>query len=429
MTEAPHPSRREIEDRQLTKIRELLLALIPANPFYARKLKSAGNPRQLHSLDEFRGTVPFTLRCELVLDQEAHPPYGTNLTFRLDKYIRMHQTSGISGTPMRWLDTAHSWRWMEDNWQHVFEKAGVTASDRIFFPFSFGPFVAFWAAFGAANRIGSLSIPGGGLRSTARLQVMLENEVSLLCCTPTYALHLAEVATLKGIDMTACPLRLIFVGGEPGGSILTTRQQIESRWHGARVVDHHGMTEIGPVSYECPRRPGVLHVGESHFYPEVLRPGSEEPAAQGEIGELVLTNLGRTGSPLLRYRTGDLVLPERGEPCLCGSYELGLVGGLLGRADDMIVVRGINLFPSAIEQIVRGFQQIAEYRVEVRDSKSLLDVIVLIEPTTDCRDPKSLAGQLESILQSRLALRIPVRLAPSGTLPRFELKAARWVRK
>ncbi len=429
MTETSQPNRREIENRQLAQIRELLSALIPANLFYARKLKKAGNLSGLRSLPEFRDTVPVTLRIELVLDQEAHPPYGTNLTYPLGKYVRMHQTSGISGTPMRWLDTAESWRWMEDNWIHVFEKSGVTASDGIFFPFSFGPFVAFWAAFGAANRIGSLCIPGGGLRSMTRLQIMLENEVSLLCCTPTYALHLAEVAALNKIDMSACPLRLIFVGGEPGGSILTTRQLIESRWQGARVVDHHGMTEIGPVSYECPRRPGVLHVGESHFYPEVLRPGSEEPVAEGETGELILTNLGRTGSPLLRYRTGDLVIPERQNPCLCGSYELGLVGGLLGRTDDMIVVRGINLFPSAIEKIVRGLQHIAEYRVEIRDSQSLLDMVVLIEPTADCTDPKSLARQLESTLKTRLSLRIPVRLAPSGKLPRFELKAARWVRK
>ena len=429
MTSNSHPSRREIEAKQLKKIRELLSALIPANPFYTKKLENLDDLIHLNSLEDFRKVTPFTLRQELVLDQETHPPYGTNLTYALEKYIRMHQTSGTSGNPVRWLDTAESWRWMEDNWQHVFEHSGVSANDRMFFPFSFGPFVAFWAAFGAANRIGCLCIPGGGLRSAGRLQLMRENSVSLLCCTPTYALHLAEVAAREGIDISDGPLRFIFVGGEPGGSIAATRQQIEARWPGAQVVDHHGMTEIGPVSYQCPRRPGVLHVGESNFYPEVLKPGSEEPVAPGETGELILTNLGRTGSPLLRYRTGDLVRPEWAEPCPCGSLEMALVGGILGRVDDMIVVRGINLFPSAIEEIVRGFDQVAEYQVEVRESQSLSDVRLIIEPAPGCSNPESLADRLESNLQTRLSMRVPVHLAPSGKLPRFELKATRWVRK
>src|SRR5262249_49940639 len=151
----------------------------------------------------------------------------------------------------------------------------------------------------------------------------------------------------------------------------STRARIESLWCGASIVDHHGMTEVGPVSYSCPKQPGVLHVIESSFIAEVIDPESAKAVEPGSSGELVLTNLGRTGSPLLRYRTGDVVQAAKEAPCECGSYEIALEGGILGRTDDMVVVRGVNVYPSAIEQIVRSCGNVAEYRVEIHTGKAL----------------------------------------------------------
>src|SRR5262249_50548419 len=155
-------------------------------------------------------------------------------------------------------------------------------------------------------------------------------------------LHLAEIAAEEKIDLSASKVKTIIVAGEPGGSIPATRSHIEQAWCGARVIDHHGMTEIGPVTYECTRRRGVLHVMEESYIPEVIDRNTLEPVGPGGSGELILTNLGRTGSPILRYRTGDIVQPALTSPCECGSAELALEGGIIGRVDDMVVVRGVN---------------------------------------------------------------------------------------
>ncbi len=211
-------------------------------------------------------SLPFTTKQELIDDQLAHPPFGTNLTYSLDRYTHFSQTSGTTtGTPMRWLDTPESWDWMTGNWVRVYQSAGVGAGDRIFFAFSFGPFLGFWVGFEAAARIGCLAIPGGGMRSAARLRAIAETSATVLCCTPTYAIRLAEVAAEENIDMAAVKVRTLIVAGEPGGSVAATHAYISKLWRGARVVDHHGMTEIGPVSYGCPRRPGVLHVIEDSY--------------------------------------------------------------------------------------------------------------------------------------------------------------------
>jgi phenylacetate-CoA ligase len=413
------PVMRPIEAEQLEKLRELLKAVRAGNPFYARKIEAAG---EIGSLEEFSRTVPFTLKRELMEDQMAHPPFGTNLTYPLERYSRFSQTSGSTGKPMRWLDTAESWEWMLGNWKRVFEAARVTPEDRIFFAFSFGPFLGFWTAFEAAARMGNLCIPGGGMPSVARLGVILDMGVTVLCSTPTYAIHLAEVAAEEGMDLSGARVKSIIVAGEPGGSIPATRARIEALWGGARVWDHHGMTEVGPVSYPCPARAGVLHVMEESYYAEVA-----EPDGRGR-GELVLTNLGRVGSPLLRYRTGDVVEPGPKERCRCGSEEMALVGGILGRTDDMVVVRGVNVYPGAVEEILRSAGGVAEYRVRVSQKQSLVELSIDVEPLPAHNGDDSMAHRLETALRDALSLRVPVKIAPAGSLPRFEMKARRWVR-
>ena len=421
------PDRGAIEKDQLAKLRALLGVLLGANPFYSEKLRASGIGPELTSLDEYSARAPFTLKQELSQDQRDHPPYGTNLTYPLERYTRFCQTSATSGQPMHWLDTPESWAWMLDNWMQVFQASGVTAQDRIFFAFSFGPFLGFWTAFDAALRMGCLSIPGGGMRSSARLHAILDTGATVLCCTPTYSIRLAEVAAEQNIDLKAAKINKIFVAGETGGSIPGTRAHIEKLWNGARIVDQHGMTETGPVSYSCPVRPGVLHVMESAYIAEVISTNDGRPVPPGGTGELVLTNLGRTGSPILRYRTGDLVELAVNCPCACGRYDLALEGGILVRTDDMVVVRGVNVYPSAVEDVLRTFG-VAEYRVEIRTERALPELTIQIEPTAAYKDGAGLAQQIEAALNNALSLRIPVECVHSGELPRFEMKARRWVR-
>lgn len=421
-------TRSEIEAVQLARLRALLASLLAGNRFYGPKLRQAGLSAEVPSLDAFRSSMPFTRKADLVEDQRRHPPFGSNLTYSLDRYTRFSRTSATTGKPMHWLDTPASWQWMLDNWDRVFEAAGVASRDRIFFAFSFGPFLGFWTAFEAAARRGCLCIPGGGMSSLARLGAILENGVTVLCCTPTYALRLGEVAAEEGLDLSRAGVRTILVAGEPGGSIGATVAAIERLWPRARVVDHHGMTETGPVSYGCPREPGLLLVMEAAYIAEVIDPGDFRPVAPGDIGELVLTTLGRTGSPLLRYRTGDLVRPARSQPSVCGSWELGLEGGILGRSDDMVVVRGVNLYPGAVEAVLRGCREVAEYRVEVDRRGSLCQLSIQAEASSEPVDGPRLGRRLESELRSAFGLRIPVSIVPRGSLPRSEFKADRWVR-
>ena len=407
---------------RLQALNRLIGALVPANRFYAAKLKGAGLEGGVTSLDEFSLRMPFTTKQEIVDDQRAHPPFGSNLTYRLARYTRFTQTSGTSGAPLRWLDTPESWSWMLDCWTRVFAEAGVNPGDRIYFAFSFGPFLGFWTAFESAARLGCLCIPGGGLSSGARLRAILDNSVEHLCCTPTYALRLGLFAEQERIDLRAGRVRTIIVAGEPGGGVPATRARIAALWNGVRVFDHHGMTEIGPVSHECADEPGSLCVIDSAYLAEVVDPRTGAAPADGCAGELVLTNLGRTGSPLLRYRTGDMVRMTRRD----GRNILH--GGILGRVDDMVIVRGVNVYPTAVEQILRGCPDLAEYQVKVRESEAQAELEVVIEPTVECPDPPAMAARLESDLRDVLALRIPVSIAPPGALPRFEMKAQRWQR-
>jgi phenylacetate-CoA ligase len=332
------------------------------------------------------------------------------------------------GKPLRWLDTPESWEAMVESWMEIFRAAGVGAGDRVYFAFSFGPFIGFWLAFESASRLGALCIPGGGLGSGARVRAILDNGVNILCCTPTYAMRLGESAAEESIDLSGSKVRTLIVAGEPGGSIPAVRRRISELWRGAAVFDHHGMTETGPVTYECPQRPGVLHALESAYFAEVVEPGSPDPVQRGAVGELVLTTLSRTGSPLLRYRTGDLVRASlEPEPCRCGRHELSLEGGIIGRTDDMVVIKGVNVYPSAIEEIVRSCGGIDEYQVEIGRHQSMAELRLRIEPGRECADASELVKRLERLLESALALHVPVTTVSAGTLPRYELKAKRWV--
>lgn len=415
-------TRGTVEVAQLAKLRELLRAIISVNPFYTRKLQAASVTAEIGSLDEFRECVPFTTKQELAEDQLAHPPFGTNLTFPLERYTRIHQTSATTGTPLRWLDTPESWNWLLNGWTEVYRAAGVGPGDRVYFAFSFGPFLGFWMGFDAAARLGCLTIPGGGLGSAARLRGILDNRATVLCCTPSYALRLAEVAREEKLDLRASKVRLIIVAGEGGGSIPATRAAISAAWNGARVFDHHGMTEVGPATFECPDRPCCLCVNESAYIAEVINNDTGKPVSEGEVGELVLTTLGRTGSPVLRYRTGDLVRP------LLRDGRLLLEGGILGRADDVVIVRGVNLHPSAFENVIRAVPGVAEYRVEISQQHAMAEVSVLVEPADNCAVSAVLARRLEHDLKAAFTLRIPVHLVPKGALQRAEMKAKRWVR-
>ena len=413
----------DVAEKQLTALNRLIEVLASNNPFYKAKLEACQGLGGFESLEEFSARMPFTTRAEIAEDHQSNPPYGTNLSYPIEEYTRIHQTSGTTGQPIAWLDTQESWNWLLENWKIIWRACGAREGDVAIFPFSFGPFIGFWSAFEAAAQMGIRCIPAGGQTSLQRLQMIKRYKPAWLCCTPTYALHLLSVAQREGIELTGGPIRNIIVGGEPGGSVPEVKARIEEGWGGARLFDHHGMTEVGPVTYSDPDRPELLRAIHETYFIEVLDTNSGEVTALGGVGELVLTTLGRAACPLIRYRTGDLVKPvsAKGEDPRAIAFD----GGILGRADDMVVVRGVNLYPSAIDAVIRSFDGIGEYEVNIDEKDFMIQVAVRAENLSSTRD-EELVDQVQKRMRDVFGLRIQVEVAESGTLPTFEMKARRW---
>lgn len=421
MLETTYQQRRQLESLegndlaklQLNKLNALLATILPHNAFYASKLSGIDLPlASLADLDR----LPFTFKDELI-GSGSDGDFAQNLTYPIEQYSRFHRTSGTRGHALVVLDTDADWRWWVETWQFVLDAAELTPSDRVFMAFSFGPFIGFWSAFDSAVARGCLVIPGGGLSTLARLDAIRNNAVTTICCTPTYALHMVEVAAENDIKLASFDVQRIIVAGEPGGSLPAVRGRIESAWN-AIVIDHGGASEVGPWGYADAQQQG-LHIVESEFIAEFLSVESGKPAGEGELAELVLTTLGRTGSPVIRYRTGDLVRPSWRRAS--SNHFVFLDGGVLGRADDMMIIRGVNIFPSSIEQILHSFPEVIEYRITATKDGEMDSLGVEVEDRLN--KPDRIAREL----QLRLGLRIDVNPVEIGSLPRFEGKGKRFI--
>ncbi len=415
--------RKALEALQIEKLRSMLKQIYGRNRFYTDKLDAAGiHPESIKTLEDFK-SLPLTSKAELVQAQSDALPFGSNTTFEESAYSRFHQTSGTSGTPLRVLDTPESWDWWGRCWGHVLAGAGLTENDRLFVPFSFGPFIGFWAAVEGARKINALMIPGGGRDSLQRLHLMKELGTTAMCCTPTYALRLAEVAQESGFDLSEIPLQTLIHAGEPGANVPATKARIESVWN-AKCYDHAGASEIGAHSFECEVQPNGTHITESEFIVEVLNPETQEVVPEGEQGELIITNLGRIGYPVIRYRSGDLVVLNQ-QKCACGRSFARFEGGVLARADDMVVVRGINVFPSAVENLVRQCETVEEFRITVSTNREMANLAIELE-LSKTANPESARKTVDQAIQNELSLRPEITFVPSGSLPRFEMKAKRF---
>ena len=405
---------------QLQRFRQMLASVLETNAFYRRKLTDAGitQPNDVQTLNDYR-QLPFTTKAELSADQVSHPPYGTNLTFPLEKYTCLHRTSGTTGSPLRWLDTAESWDWWGKCWREIYEAAGVTSADRLMPAFSFGPFIGFWSAYHGAQQLGALIIANGGFTSEQRIRAILSNEVTVLISTPTYALRLAEVAAQEGINLSeASSVRVTIHAGEPGASLPATKQRIENAW-GAKAYDHAGATEVGAWGVMCEPQAGV-HLNENEFICEVLDPETDSPA---DAGELVITNLGRIGMPVIRYRTGDYVKLKPG-PCECGRESRVLDGGVTGRLDDALIIRGLNVYPATIENIILKLPEVQEFTVRAYSTETFDELEIQVESTNP--DPTNTVTAVTTAIRDILGLRAVVKSVPLGTLPRYELKSKRF---
>jgi phenylacetate-CoA ligase len=418
-------SRADMTRLQARRLREQVAHAARHSPFYRRALRAARvDPAKIRTLDDLR-RLPFTTKDELKQNQLEHPPWGDVLAVPIADVVRVHLTSATTGRPLAFLDTAADWYGFYHSYARSLHAFGVRRTDMVMAAFSYGPWIGYWSGFYAAQDLGCLVYPVGGLSTDQRLDALLAYPITVLGCTPSYALFLAEQAAKKGIDLAEdTKLRITWHTGEPGASIPATKARIEAAF-GGRAYDLPGLTEIAAWGFECEARAGLTHVHEDYVYPEVLDE-QERPVKPGEQGELVFTSLYRKAMPLLRYRTRDIVqLAAR--RCPCGRTLVAFEGGVLARLDDMKKVRGIIVYPRRIEELVRPHRAVDEFQIVFRRVAGLDDVLVRLDPSPSLAvDERARLGDaLGRDLQLGLGIRVSVEVAEPGSLPRWDHKARR----
>jgi len=422
-------TRPELERLQLEKLKRQVAWAQARSPWYRRVLGQAGvGSEDLRSLDDLR-RLPLLTREEWMASQAEHPPFGELPAIGAEQAVRLHTTSGTSGRmPLRALDGRRDWTWVAEMWAYGLWACGVRPADIAYVAFGYGSFIGFWGLHDALEKIGALGIPGGAQSTEARVRQIVDFGATVVASTPTYAMRLAQEAEHQGIDLAGSAVSRVILSGEPAGSIPETKRLIERQW-GAQAFDTAGMTEVGTiVMFECAEQPGGAHIIEDHLLEEVLDPETLEPVGHGEQGERVVTSFGRGAIPLIRYRTADLVCRVPASECACGRGFDIYRGGILGRVDDMKLVRGTNVYPRAIEGIVRGFDGVEEFQVQITREGVRDEITLFVEMAADEATWERAAAQIRRELSdAHEGLNFRVRRADAGTLPRFELKAKRVV--
>lgn len=420
--------REQLQELQLAKLQRMTQWAYARSPFHRQRFDAVGfHPDQLRTLDDLR-RIPFMTRDEWMATQAEQPLFGALPTTSQDNAIRYHLTSGTSGSvPIRVLDGMKDWEWIAEMWSYGFWGFGVRPEDVVYFAFGYGSFIGFWGAHYCCEKIGSLVIPGGAQTTEARVKQIVEMGVTTVCSTPTYALRLWQQAQEMGIDLTKSAVNKVILSGEPSGSIPAVKRQLAEAW-GAKVGDTAGMTELGTIMiFECSHQPGGTHIIEDHFIEEVVNPETGEPTPYGELGERVVTSFGRGFIPVLRYRTKDMVLKVPYSTCDCGRTGDIYQGGIRGRWDDMKLIRGTNVYPRAVEALIREHDAIDEFQIYIwrNDIRDEITIKVEIKPGREDAWPTLSEELANELATAHEGLRFIIELMPPGTLPRFELKAKR----
>lgn len=418
----------KLRELQFKKFKKILQWAYEHSPFYRRLYQGVGlEPGDIRAFEDIR-KVPKIDKGMLREVQQREPfPYGDILAVPLEEIVVFRQTSGTTGTPVYQGDTWQDWEWWSECWSYILWAQGYRPRDRVFLPFGYNVFVAFWAAHYAAEKIGCEVVPGGVLDTQARILKMRELRCTAFMATPTYVLGMAETAKKMGIDPKGLGIRRITCAGEPGASIPSTKRRMEEAW-GCPVYDHAGATEIGAWSFECEAQPGGMHVNEAFFLVEIEDPETGEIVEEpGREGKMIITALDREGKPCIRFDSKD-VIRWADHQCDCGRTWRIIDGGVIGRADDITKVKGVLLAPSAIEEVVRGFPELSdEYEVIVSKKGDLDDIMLKVELKPEYESKKDdVIARLKDELRVKTNLGYRIEVHPYGSLPRYDVKAKRF---
>ncbi len=422
--------RESLRELQVKKFIRILKWAYEHSSFHRRLYEEAGlHPDDIKTMEDI-SRVPKVEKSMMRDIQKKEPyPYGEMLCVPLEEVTEFHQTSGTTGQPVYQADTWQDWEWWAEAWAYILYAQGYRRSDRVFIPFGYNIFVAFWAGHYGAEKVGCEVVPGGVLNTEARILKMQELKATAMMATPTYVLGMADTARKRlGLNpATDLNIKRITCAGEPGASIPSTKKRMEEAW-GAKVFDHIGATEIGAWSYECEAQPGGLHVNEGLFLVEIedVETGKiiEEP---GKMGKMVITAFDRKAQPCIRFDSKDIIM-WHDEMCECGRTFRMIKGGVVGRADDITKVKGVLLAPTAIEEVVRAIPELGDEYEVVVDKKGDMDTISLkveLQPEAESKK-KEVLKVLTDQLRLKTNLRYDISFHPYGSLPRYEVKARRF---
>lgn len=413
--------REELRAWQWRKLRSAVEHARAHSPFWRKRL-----PEQIRSLEEYVDVVPLVRKSDLIGAQVIDGPYGELAATSPIHAIRHGQTSGTSGNPpLRSWDSARDWSWALGPFCTALYGMGVRSHHRGIVAFQYGMFAGFWGLYEGLERIGAQAIPVGGLDTASRVRLLVDLQVDVVCCTPSYALRMLDVAGELGIDLPRDGnVKIILAGGEPRPD---STMELISRGFGGRARNAAGTTELGTVNmFECTHGTGHCHITESTVIDEVLDPDTLEPVGYGEPGVRVSTGIGREGMPVFRHWTEDIVVRRPWNECGCGRTWDWLDGGIRHRIDDIRKIGGISVSPVMVEDVLRAFHQVNEFQVALRANRGLDTIVIRVEPHANLTPPADLADRVATAIRSEVGLRPAVEVVEPGTLPRFEVKAARF---
>lgn len=421
--------REKLQNLQLEKFKRIFKWTYDRSKFHRKLYDRAGiKPEDIRSFEDIKH-VPKVEKAMMRDIQRKDPfPYGDALCVPLEEVAIFRQTSGTTGQPVYQPDTWQDWEWWAECWSYILWAQGYRPQDRVFIPFGYNIFVAFWAGHYAAEKMGCEVVPGGVLDTKARILKIQELEATAMMGTPTYILSMAETARNKmNIDPAEMTISKITCAGECGASIPSTKKRMEDAW-GAKVYDHAGATEIGAWSYECQEQPGGMHVNEALFLVEI------EDIDTGEIineperrGKMIITALDRQAQPCVRFDSKDVIEWDK-KTCSCGRTFRLIKGGVVGRADDITKVKGVLLAPAAIEEVVRGIGGLGdEYEVVVDKAGDVDRIKLKVELVPGAESQaKIIESGLKDQLRLKTNLAYQLEFHDYGSLPRYEVKAKRF---
>lgn len=416
--------RDQLQAIQLKHFRRILLSAKNHTAFYRRRYDGI-DPEAVQSMEDIRA-LPLVSKEDLREAQDGKDPFlfGELLMAKPEDVCTFRQTSGTTGTPVYVPESFESWQWRVEVWCHILWMAGFRESDRVFIPFGYNVYVAFWEGHFAAEKLGCMVVPGGALDTVGRINKIREVRATALLNTPTYGLHLAEEARRLGFSPRELGIRKMLCAGEPLPD--ATRKRLEALW-GAEVYDHIGGTEPCAWAAMCTERQG-LHIMEPFFLVEVLDLENESrEVAEGELGTAVVTPLGRYSFPMIRFNTKDVVRKGR---CGCGCGRTSLkIQAVAGRADHLRKIRGVLFSPVSVEELLRGeFPHIEEYEIVVRKKGAMDEISLRFEsaPPLEGTALEAVTDRLAERLKIKTNLRFQLVYEPPGTLARYTLKAKRF---